>query len=164
MNAAAGSSYGPDAALGNFRGLFAGDWATDDKIAFLAETFTVFSSLQRIAAEEEQRQRGVRAAAGNAITSLLPPVQTLQYFHRISGLYRGALRTYIQALEATEGDNDDDDDDDAMDEASKDLEMAQSMHTILHFAEVVYVPGDGRGAGVVGEEILHWLNSFDLGE
>lgn len=137
----------------NLRGLFAGDWATEEKISLLAETFTIFSSLQKIAHEQEVRQASLATSSSFAASTgaLLPPVQTLQYYHRISGLYRDALRRFVQALELS--DNEDD---------TPDLQLAQSLHTILHFAETLYIPADGRGAGVVGEEILHWLNSFDF--
>lgn len=163
--AGSGGSHAP-ASSGNFVGLFAGDWATDEKTTFLAETFTIFSSLQKIAAGEEQRRANSQHAnslgRGTSAGALLPPVQTLQYYHRISNLYRSALRTYIQALE-TSIEASTDAGREISDETLKDLEVAQAIHTVLHFAESIYVPSDGRGAGVVGEEILHWLNSFDSG-
>lgn len=151
------SSSTPCKVQPNLRGLFVGDWATDEKIKFLAETFTIFSSLQKIAADEAIRQRTATLQSRSSIASLLPSTQALQYYRRISGLYRDALKRYIQILESAnvgiEG---------AEEEA--DLELSQWLHTIWHFVETIYVPADGRGAGVVGEEILHWLNSFDFGE
>jgi nuclear pore complex protein Nup85 len=138
---------------GNFCGLFADDWATEEKISLFAETFTIFSSLQKIAADEANRQRTTSLQNRTAsIGSLLPSVQTLQYYRRISGLYRDALKRYILTLEAAEA------------EEEADLELSQWLHTILHFLETIYIPADGRGAGVVGEEVLHWLNTFDFGE
>lgn len=143
-----GSHTHPD---GNLIGLFAGDWATEEKTSFLAEAFTIFSSLQKIASDEHQRQQEASKAPNNSIGSFLPPLQTLQYYHRIANLYRDALRRYMEVLESF--DNHDD---------QPDLELAHSIHTILHLAEIIYLPADGRGTGVVGEEILHWLNSFDF--
>lgn len=35
---------------------------------------------------------------------------------------------------------------------------------VLALAGILYVPADGRGDGIVGEEMLHWLNTFDKGE
>lgn len=139
----------------NLRGIFAGDWATDDKIKLLAETFTIFSSLQKIASDEEIRQRASTLPNRSSLAALLPSAQTLQYYNRISGLYRDALKRYIQTLESADKDSE---------EEEADLELSQWLHTIWHFVETMYVPADGRGAGVVGEEILHWLNSFDFGE
>lgn len=153
----ASSAFIPRKVQPNLRGLFAGDWATDEKIKFLAETFTIFSSLQKIAADEAIRQRTATLQSRSSIALLLPSTQTLQYYRRISGLYRDALKRYIQILESAdvgmEGN-----------EEEADLELSQWLHTIWHFVETIYVPADGRGAGVVGEEILHWLNSFDFGE
>lgn len=33
---------------------------------------------------------------------------------------------------------------------------------IFHLAQILYVPEDGSGLGVVGEELLHWLNAHDV--
>ena len=156
---AATSSSSPMAptAQGNFCGLFADDWATEDKITLLAETFTIFSSLQKIAADEASRQQAAALNHRSSAASLLPSVQTLQYYRRISGLYRDALQRYMHTLEAADAAA-------ASAEEEHDLELSQWLHTTLHFVETLYVPADGRGTGVVGEEILHWLNSFDFGE
>ncbi|UZJ56047.1 hypothetical protein CBS101457_005367 [Exobasidium rhododendri] len=140
---------------GNFRGLFAGDWATEDKITLLAETFTIFSSLQKIASDEAVRQKTALLHSRSSISSLLPSVQTLQYYRRISGLYRDALKRYVQTFESVEIVSENL-------EEEADLELSHWLHTILHFLETIYIPADGRGTGVVGEEILHWLNSFDF--
>ncbi|PWN91098.1 hypothetical protein FA10DRAFT_299740 [Acaromyces ingoldii] len=139
-------------ATANLRGWFAGDWATDDKIDLLAQTYTVFSSLQRIAAESKRASK----------PGLVPPAQTLQYYHRISGLYREAIRRYMEAVAARTSGGEDYDDNDEEEEEERELELSQSIHTTLHLAETLYLPVDGRGAGVVGEEVLHWLNSFDF--
>jgi hypothetical protein len=117
---------------GNFRGLFANDWATEDKITLLAETFTIFSSLQRIAAEESIRQRTASLQNRSSIASLLPSVQTLQYYRRISGLYRDALKRYTQTLESAEVGS-------GSLEEEADLELSQWLHTILHFLETMYI-------------------------
>lgn len=136
----------------NLRGLFAGDWASEEKITLLAESFTIFSSLQKIAADEALRQQQATMHSRSSISSLLPAVQTLQYYRRIAGLYRDALKRYTLSLEAADS------------ASESDFELSQWLHTILHLTETIYLPADGRGAGVVGEEILHWLNSFDFGE
>jgi hypothetical protein len=35
-------------------------------------------------------------------------------------------------------------------------------HT-FHLAEILYLPQDGRGEGLVGEELLDWVNDVDTG-
>lgn len=37
------------------------------------------------------------------------------------------------------------------------------MHGILSLSEILYLPFDARGDGVVGEEILDWVNTVDRG-
>lgn len=133
----------------NFRGLFAGDWSSDEKITLLSESSIIFSSCQKIVEQEQVRQRTSSTASfGN---QFITPPNLVQYIRRISNLYRDKLRQYIDKLEASE---------DEMERT--DLEFAVSFALILHFAETIYIPTDGRGTGVVGEEILEWLNSFDV--
>ncbi|MCO5566109.1 hypothetical protein L7F22_019785 [Adiantum nelumboides] len=133
----------------NARGLFAGDWATDDKVSMLTETSIIFSSCQKIIEQEQERQRA--SCSVNPANQFITPTHIVQYIHRISNLYRDKLRQYIDKLEVSE---------DEMERT--DLEYTVSFSLILHFAETIYIPADGRGTGVVGEEILHWLNSFDV--
>lgn len=33
----------------------------------------------------------------------------------------------------------------------------------MHLSEILFLPPDGRGEGVVGEEILDWVNGVDIG-
>ena len=35
------------------------------------------------------------------------------------------------------------------------------MSDVLHLAEILYLPADGEGKGPIGEELLHWVNTFD---
>ncbi|PWN52416.1 Nucleoporin, Nup85-like protein [Violaceomyces palustris] len=129
------------------------EWGSPpEKVAFLTESYTVFTSLQKIATDAaRQSQPGFTSIHPYAGSSQVAPTpQTMQYYHRISGLYRDALRRYMEQVESLQ--------DADLDELLK----FQSLHTILHLTEVLYFPSDGRGAGVVGEEILHWLNSFDV--
>ncbi|GAA5946628.1 hypothetical protein JCM1841_003917, partial [Sporobolomyces salmonicolor] len=41
------------------------------------------------------------------------------------------------------------------------LEHHATMHAVLALAEILYLPADGRGEGVVGEELLDWVNTVD---
>lgn len=80
-----------------------------------------------------------------------PSVQTMQYYHRIGTLYCDAIHTYLNDLDAEHLDE------------SEYLAHVQSLQTIFHLAQVLYFPEDGRGMGVIGEELLHWLNAHDVG-
>ncbi|EPQ31250.1 uncharacterized protein PFL1_01435 [Pseudozyma flocculosa PF-1] len=122
---------------------------TPEQKQFFTQSYTIFTSAQKI--EQDVAATVVPPwQAGNSAASLMPFQQTMQYYHRISGLYRSAVRDYLSQLEnAPEPDLDL-------------LQKWQAIHTALHLAEILYFPADGRGAGVVGEELLHWLNSFDF--
>lgn len=37
------------------------------------------------------------------------------------------------------------------------------MGAILALTEILYLPADGRGEGLVAEEILDWVNTVDKG-
>lgn len=39
-----------------------------------------------------------------------------------------------------------------------------TLHGVLSLAEILYLPSDGTGDGVVGEEILDWVNTVDRGK
>ncbi|KAI3627540.1 hypothetical protein CBS14141_001541 [Malassezia furfur] len=114
---------------------------------FYTQSFTIFTSLQSIAASQQQEDRGEDTAAWLAAG---PSVQTMQYYYRIGTLYCDTLQTYIDALDA-----------DASSDAEY-LKHIQTLQTIFHLAQVLYFPEDGRGMGVLGEELLHWLNAHDV--
>ncbi|KAI3625878.1 hypothetical protein CBS9595_001239 [Malassezia furfur] len=115
---------------------------------FYTQSFTIFTSLQSIAASQQQEDRGEDAAAWLAAG---PSVQTMQYYYRIGTLYCDTLQTYIDALEANSTSDADY------------LKHIQTLQTLFHLAQVLYLPEDGRGMGVLGEELLHWLNAHDIG-
>lgn len=74
----------------------------------------------------------------------------MQYYHRIGTLYCEAIQSYMQALESPPS-------------QETDYERhVQQLHMIFHLAQVIYFPEDGSGMGVVGEELLHWLNAHDV--
>lgn len=39
-----------------------------------------------------------------------------------------------------------------------------SLHAILSLSEILYMPFDGSGDGLVGEELLDWVNTVDRGD
>ena len=73
----------------------------------------------------------------------------MQYYHRVGTLYCDALQAYASTLE----------------DADSESAYARHVHevgTIFHLAQVLYFPEDGSGMGVVGEELLHWLNAHEV--
>lgn len=74
----------------------------------------------------------------------------MQYYHRVGTLYCEALQAYLAALEPPQG------------EETEYERHVQDLHMIFHLARVLYVPEDGSGLGVVGEELMHWLNAHDV--
>ncbi|SPO30634.1 uncharacterized protein UTRI_05251 [Ustilago trichophora] len=124
------------------------DWGTSSDLkALYTQTYTIFTSLQRIHQEALLTDRAGHGAAG---TSVLPSAETIQYYNRISEHYARAIQDYLERIQL------DDDVDNARFQTWRDAQ------TILRLAEVLYYPKDGRGISVVGEELLHWLNSFDV--
>lgn len=123
-------------------------WAARADQQFYVQSHTVFHSLQSIAASQQRSEANVYAETG---LSAGPSVQTLQYFHRIGSLYCDEVHSYYSALEAEPGD----------DEAEY-LRHLRDVHAVFRLAQLLYVPGDGQGLGVVGEELLHWFNAYDV--
>lgn len=40
----------------------------------------------------------------------------------------------------------------------------EEVQGIFQLATILYLPQDGRGEGLVGEELLDWVNAVDVGE
>lgn len=124
------------------------DWGTSSDLKTLyTQTYTIFTSLQRIHQEALITDRAGHGAVGS---SILPSAETVQYYNRISEHYARAIQDYLERIQL----------DDTVDTAQ--FETWRDVQTILRLAGVLYYPKDGRGIGVVGEELLHWLNSFDV--
>ncbi len=153
---ASSSTAAADAAMDvgpSGKGLFVGDWGTPDKIAMLVETYDIFSNLDLM----EQGQARDAAAAGlpnrrgaAAGSSSIPQISAISNYHRVSRMYREAVLRYREKTLAYEEPNLDD------------AQLASDLHAVLSLADTLYLPADGTGAGVVGEELLHWLNSYDI--
>ncbi|GAC94785.1 likely nucleoporin [Pseudozyma hubeiensis SY62] len=124
------------------------DWGTSSDLkALYTQTYTIFTSLQRIHQEALLTDRAGRASTS---TSVLPSAETILYYNRISEHYARAIQDYLERIQL----------DDNLDETH--FQNWRDAQTILRLAEVLYYPKDGRGISVVGEELLHWLNSFDV--
>ncbi|KAH8929346.1 Nucleoporin, Nup85-like protein [Atractiella rhizophila] len=127
--------------------------STVDQLKFsnrflVTETFPLFSSLQTIAQEQQNgRKRG---------QTPVPPTSQITYFSRLSALYRETLIQHLTHLETLAAQS-------ASTSASStekedELFHTSNLHSILTLASLLYLPLDGVGDAVVGEEILEWIN------
>ncbi|PWY98039.1 hypothetical protein BCV70DRAFT_202209 [Testicularia cyperi] len=148
----------PDASIASGSGAprISYDWGTSSDLkALYTQTYTIFNSLQRIQQEAILSHHTAATITGAAARSaphnaLLPSVETIQYYQRISEHYARAIQEYIHRTQLQ----------DEPDVSA--IHKWQQAQTILRLAELLYYPKDGRGISVVGEELLHWLNSFDV--
>lgn len=98
----------------------------------------------------------------------------MQHLSRVSALYRSALSRAQATLtaEAEAAAAQVAPPPAAPSGAAKKKEEARAAHlahlaalnSALHLAATLYLPADGEGAAVVGEELLHWVNCADPGE
>ncbi|KAI5478837.1 nuclear pore complex protein Nup85 [Pseudohyphozyma bogoriensis] len=114
----------------------------------VVEAFTLFGSLQKIVRDWKEE----RSFRPQALTDELDPA-LVQYVGRISRLYRAALVSQLAAIEK----------DDSLDAAEKTASLSHhaNLHAIFALTEILYLPSDGLGEGVVGEEVLDWVNTVD---
>lgn len=77
----------------------------------------------------------------------------MQHLSRVSALYRSALSRAHESLCASSAPQDE----------ARAAHLA-ALNSALHLAATLYLPADGEGAAVVGEELLHWVNCADPGE
>ncbi|GAA5860731.1 hypothetical protein JCM1840_001945 [Sporobolomyces johnsonii] len=123
---------------------------------FIAHTYTLFASLQKIVHDYEADANAdpanfLRAHASNVPQP--PEPEQVQYYARVSRLYRQAIVKQLPLIEANP----------SLSPSAKAhaLEHHATMHAVLALAEILYLPADGRGEGVVGEELLDWVNTVD---
>ncbi|GAA5887149.1 hypothetical protein JCM5296_001611 [Sporobolomyces johnsonii] len=123
---------------------------------FIAHTYTLFASLQKIVHDYEAEANAdpanfLRAHASNVPQP--PEPEQVQYYARVSRLYRQAIVKQLPLIEANP----------SLSPSAKAhaLEHHATMHAVLALAEILYLPADGRGEGVVGEELLDWVNTVD---
>ena len=76
--------------------------------------------------------------------------------NRIAKLYQSTILTQIGLVQQ----------DLTLDEHERldQLEHLASLHAVMSLTEILYLPADGSGDGVVGEEVLDWLNTIDRGK
>ncbi|WWC69332.1 uncharacterized protein I206_103270 [Kwoniella pini CBS 10737] len=134
------------------------NWLPQPLIQLYTESHLLFTSLQQIVAESHSRRLpsvGLDKVAeawdkrGNlvGIEGLLgpPDAETIMHMRRLADLYLDQLGDLKNNHEI-------------------DIELRTrflTSYNILHLAEVLYLPVDGKGEGLVGEEILDWVNDVD---
>lgn len=123
------------------------------------ESHTLFTSLQHIVASE-MRLPSPSAARHQApswdknghlaqAALLAPPTaETVLHIRRLVGMY---LEEVVRLRENAE-----------VDEETK--ARFDAVYHVFNLAMILYLPQDGRGEGLLGEELLDWVNDVDPGE
>ncbi|TNY21129.1 Biotin/lipoyl attachment:Carbamoyl-phosphate synthase subunit L [Rhodotorula diobovata] len=116
---------------------------------FITDTYTIWASLQRIVQEYDAAQDDLYGPGGAGV----PPPAQVQYYGRVSRLYREAIVHQLPLIQ----------NDAKYTPAGKAKALAHhaAMHGVLALAEILYFPSDGLGEGLVGEELLDWVNTID---
>lgn len=94
-----------------------------------------------------------------------PPPSHLPYYTRLFNLVVESHRTLAQrAAGGGEDDSNDDGGDDDDDSPSISRHVTRTLLPILTLAQTLYLSPNEQhaGQGIIGEELLHWLNSYDL--
>ncbi|GAA5910172.1 hypothetical protein JCM6882_001763, partial [Rhodosporidiobolus microsporus] len=119
---------------------------------FISDTYTVWASLQKIVEEYESTAPTSGFRIGRSVPEPPPPEQ-VQYYGRVCGLYRETIAKQLPVVKA----------DPNLTPQAKAATLSHyaTMHGILALAQILYFPSDGRGEGLVGEELLDWVNTID---
>ncbi|WVQ98889.1 hypothetical protein IAU59_006020 [Kwoniella sp. CBS 9459] len=130
----------------------------DPLIQLYTESHLLFTSLQQIVAESHLRRlpslsnekiagawdkRGNFVGAAGLLGS--PDAETVMHMRRLADLYLDQLGELRGGLDV---------------EPELKAQFTAS-YNILNLAEVLYLPVDGKGEGLVGEELLDWVNDVD---
>ncbi|BGP19179.1 hypothetical protein JCM10213v2_007266 [Rhodosporidiobolus nylandii] len=111
---------------------------------FITEAYTVWASLQKIVEEYESTAPTSGFRIGRNVPEA-PPAEQVAYYGRVCGLYREVIVKELANVKQ-----------------KADLATHYAtMHGILALAQLLYFPADGMGEGLVGEELLDWVNTVD---
>ncbi|MBW0487382.1 hypothetical protein O181_027097 [Austropuccinia psidii MF-1] len=114
---------------------------------FITRSFEIFTSLQKVVQacedEDEIPEAQVRLSHGPQ----LPLAPQLKYYSRIGNQYVAAMKDYLAELEKEDPDKN-----------SEEIDLVLQMIEAFSLFVLVYVPVDGRGDGIVSEQILDWVN------
>lgn len=67
----------------------------------------------------------------------------------------------LHELDSLDNDGDDEALEDRQDELAKELALTKDLRDCMALMVIVFLPADGEGKTVVGEEILAWVNETD---
>ncbi|PWN41303.1 hypothetical protein IE81DRAFT_324693 [Ceraceosorus guamensis] len=163
------------------RGMFAGDWADEDTVNFLVSSYIVFSNLKQIiqpqsSARDEafSSRSSFLGAASHSRQTVSITAETISRLSRVStNLYSRDLTTFQRRLgsrleELSELTSSNATSNETRKELKAELEglrrrasCCAEARQILSLATTMYLPQDGEGMGIVGEELLNWVNIID---
>ncbi|GAA5821729.1 hypothetical protein JCM11251_000992 [Rhodosporidiobolus azoricus] len=120
--------------------------------AFVSEAYTVWASLQKIVEEYEATAPTSGFRLGRNVPEP-PPAEQVQYYGRVCKLYRETIAKQLPLVKS----------DPTLSHAQKSTTLSHYATTlsILALSEILYFPSDGLGEGLVGEELLDWVNTVD---
>ncbi|PLW21729.1 hypothetical protein PCANC_02875 [Puccinia coronata f. sp. avenae] len=114
--------------------------------SFITRSYEVFSGLQKVVQLCEEEEGMIQDQIYLPGGACLPSTSQLKYYYRIGNQYVVALKNYLAELENDETKNE------------AEIDLVLQMTDILSLFVLVHVPTDGRGDGIVAEEILDWVN------
>jgi len=123
--------------------------ATDFKPSrrsFITRSYEIFSGLQKVVQLCEEEQGIVQDQMHLPGGAYLPSTSQLKYYYRIGNQYVIALKDYLVELEEDVTKN------------SAEIDLVLQMTDVFSLFILVHAPADGRGDGIVAEEILDWVN------
>lgn len=132
--------------------------------ALYADTYTLFVSLQQIVASSMRLpdSEDMWDAKGGMMEGLLGPpnAETIVHMNRLVAMYLEEV-SKLRAAEDLDvswrmrmlADRQDDK-----------RERYDSVFHVFNLAQILYLPIDGRGESLLGEELLDWVNAVDTGE
>lgn len=141
---------------------------SDQSLEFYAETYTLFTSLQRIVATSfklPSPTRGgwdekLRLAELNRLVGP-PSAETIGHMSRVVALYLEEVGKVRESQDVDVSCS-------WVNRADRIQAGVRSrfdaIYHILHLAEILFLPRDGRGEGLLGEELLDWVNDVDPGK
>lgn len=116
-------------------------------VDFYAQSHTLFTSLQHIVASSIRLPSPHRGANGVGDVLGPPGAETMSHIRRLVGMY-------VEEIARLK--------DSDVDDATK--AKCDAIYHIFNLTMILYLPQDGRGEGLLGEELLDWVNEVDPGK
>ncbi|POV99989.1 hypothetical protein PSTT_13409, partial [Puccinia striiformis] len=115
--------------------------------SFITRSYEVFSGLQRVVQLTEEEEGMIHDQIYLPGGVCLPSTSQLKYYYRIGNQYIVALKDYVAELQKEDEIKN-----------GEEIDLAIQMIDIFSLFVLVHIPADGRGDGIVVEEILDWVN------